>query len=61
MCRVSNWFISLQCFVIYLNALAKSGEAEKAEQVLHRIENLLAEEKSFEINNYGYNLGECNT
>lgn len=45
-----------RCFVIYLDALSKAGESEKAEEVLTRIENLFAEDESFSLNNYGYNL-----
>mmetsp|Transcript_12102 Transcript_12102/g.22648 ORF Transcript_12102/g.22648 Transcript_12102/m.22648 type:complete len:897 (+) Transcript_12102:266-2956(+) len=45
-----------QCFVIYLDALAKANNPEKAEMVLSRIEELCSEDKSFDLNNYGYNL-----
>lgn len=45
-----------QCFVIYLDALAKANKPEKAEMVLSRIESLCSEDISFDLNNYGYNL-----
>lgn len=45
-----------QCFVIYLDALSKINNPEKAEAVLSRIEALFSDEKTFDFNNYGYNL-----
>ena len=41
-----------------MDALAKANNPEKAELVLGRIESLCSEEKSFNLNNYGYNLGK---
>ena len=57
-CADISFCLHRQCFVIYIDALAKSGNAEKAQGALKRIETLMVKEKSFGINNYGYNLGK---
>ena len=44
--------------MIYIDSLTKSGNLDKAEEVLGKLEGLLAEDTSFELNNYGYNQGK---